>query len=237
MTILETGLSSVDEVFKDPTNKLIFINGEDKQGKTALALQIAINLRHTRKVVKYFSLELEATDLSLRALANATPFNIATIKTEKLSNEKLVQAMADLCKAKMYIDDNKDYSIKELTAWIEKEQQSNPAALIIIDQLELIKDSAGLLDENLFEIAYGLSELSKTLSCPLLVINSFSLKNLPNEGKDIFYTPRIPFVANVTLETEIKKDRILATHRGPSHQFIKTYSHAWNKESLRIDAL
>ena len=81
---ISTGISALDYFLKIEKGDFVIVGGRPSSGKTALTLQMAVNMAERYKVV-YFSLETSADKLYDRIIANKTTTDFAKIKRNELT--------------------------------------------------------------------------------------------------------------------------------------------------------
>lgn len=81
---ISTGIATLDYNLRIEKGDFIIVGGRPSSGKTALTLQMAVNMAERYKVV-YFSLETSADKLVDRLVANKTTIDFAKIKRNELT--------------------------------------------------------------------------------------------------------------------------------------------------------
>ena len=113
---------------------LIIIAGRPSMGKTALGLNIALNvIRDSKLPVLFFSLEMSKEQIMYRLLSIEANINQARLKSGKLYQDdwvKLNKIIKIMSKIPFFIDDTPDLSIQDI--------QSKIKTIIEISLLQMI---------------------------------------------------------------------------------------------------
>ena len=111
------GLDSLTQGFQN--SDLIVIAGRPSMGKTALSLNIALNIIQNYKIpVLFFSLEMAKEQIMYRLLSMETDISQMKLKSGRLIQEdwsKLNKIIKILAKFPFFIDDKSDLSIQDLS--------------------------------------------------------------------------------------------------------------------------
>lgn len=179
-----TGLKPIDDVILGLFNgQLIVLAARPKKGKSALALQIALNVNKTI----FFSLEMKARELYARILSAKTSIPSWKIETcnltgdEKTRIDNIRNNIKDKYSLKIF-DNINDYFdiVNNITKLLEHENKPN---LIVIDYLQLIRNAPG--DNQNLRIA-GITGTMKGLALkyniPILLISQLS-RDSEKQGK------------------------------------------------------
>ncbi len=169
--------------------ELIIIAGRPGMGKTALALNIALNAAGVRNVavknpgeeryhVGIFSLEMSDIQIGLRLLATIAGIDLQLIRKGAFSREefdKLLDAQVELSKAPIYIDTSSTLNITEMKAKARRLKEEKGLDLLIIDYLQLVR--APGVRERVNEIAAvsrAMKELAKELNIPVIALSQLN---------------------------------------------------------------
>ena len=179
-TTIQTGFKELDELtggFKK--GELILIGGRPKMGKTAFALNIALNTAlKGKKGAAVFSLEMSKGHLLRRMLCKEAEIDIQCITSGNMQQstfEKLVNAMIILSEAPIFIDDTGAVfeDIREKCRKLSAADKN--LSLVLIDYLQLLGSNG---KENRFQnestILKSLKILAKELDVPFVVLYQLS---------------------------------------------------------------
>jgi replicative DNA helicase len=151
-------------------------------GKTALGVQIAMNVAKLSRGVAYFSLEMPRASLTVRMVAEKLwtpdrPIPYVNIARGILSDDELRWARLAAEEMKdwpLIIDDSPGQSPAEIEARArvhaaQFERKGCPLALIILDHLHKIRDHRATSKvHELTEISGAIAEMAKRLNVPVL---------------------------------------------------------------------
>ena len=185
---LESGFPSLDSITQGfQKSDLIIIAGRPSMGKTALSLNIALNiLKHSRLPIVIFSLEMSKEQIMYRLLAMESNINSKKLKTGQLAENdwiKLNKIIKILSKLPLLIDDSPNLSIQDLRFKIKKiilEQKT--IGLIIIDYLQLLQGlnrQSTTRTEELSQITRALKNIAKEFNVPIISLSQLS-RNVEN---------------------------------------------------------
>lgn len=160
---------------------LVILAARPSVGKTALALNLAYNAaRKENKTVAIFSLEMPADLLTKRIIANQACVDFERIQTGHTSTTdkvKINQALEELSKTKIFIDDSSSPTILDIIAKSRKLQAAHPdLALIVVDYIGLINGGKKYpsKQEEIQAISRQLKGLAMELKVPVLVLCQLS---------------------------------------------------------------
>lgn len=160
--------------------ELIIIAGETSQGKTALAMNIAINAAvEYNKKVAVLTLEMTDRQLTARAMSVKSGINSKSLlqhKIEWLNWQTFHKSINSLINAKIFVDHvaNSDKSYIETT--IRNAVSKHQVDLVIIDYLQLIRNTKRNRStaDLVAEIANDMKALAKAIGKPIILISQLS---------------------------------------------------------------
>lgn len=172
---------------------LIILAGRPSMGKTALAINIALNtckaLHGTTKhdphtplpSVGFFSLEMSAEQLAARMIAMETGISSSKMRIGNLNNEefaKLVQGNKSLYELPFFIDDTPALSISALRTRARRLKRKHNMGFLVIDYLQLVRGSSKMAEssrvQEVSEITQGLKAIAKELNVPVMALSQLS---------------------------------------------------------------
>jgi len=158
---------------------LLILAARPSMGKTALAMNMALNAWHAGFSVGIFSLEMSAEQLVLRMLSSESHIPHQKIRNALVSSEEwmeLTNTAAVLAEADVFIDDTPALSIMELRAKARKLKAQHDVKLLVVDYLQLL--SSNNRHENrtqeISAISRALKALAKELGIPILALSQLS---------------------------------------------------------------
>jgi replicative DNA helicase len=185
---LSSGFYDLDSLIQGfQRSELIIIAGRPSMGKTALSLNIALNIvKNSKLPVLFFSLEMSKEQIMYRLLAMETNINQIRLKNGKLYQYdwlKLSKVMKVLAKLPFFVDDTSDLSIQGIRSNLKTILfEQNNIGLIIIDYLQLMQNSK-LKTENrvqeLSQITRSLKIMAREFNIPIIALSQLS-RNVEN---------------------------------------------------------
>ena len=166
---------------------LIIIAGRPSMGKTALALNISLNIIKNLKLpVLFFSLEMSKEQLIYRLLTNETEIPNSRLKTGNIYKDdwvKLNTTIKNLSSLPLFIDDSPNPSISDIKTKIKKiifEQST--IGLIVIDYLQLMENEKFKTEnrsQELSQITRSLKNIAREFNVPIIALSQLS-RNVEN---------------------------------------------------------
>ncbi|MCR4634541.1 MAG: replicative DNA helicase [Erysipelotrichaceae bacterium] len=159
---------------------LIIVAARPSMGKTALALNLAMNSASvTPGAVAIFSLEMPAEQVATRILAAKAKVEIHKLRTGTLNDEEWSRiniAAQELKKQNFYIDDTPGIKVSEMYAKARKLAQDEGLYMIVVDYIQLIQ-ATGKSDsrqQEVSEISRRLKAMARELSVPVIALSQLS---------------------------------------------------------------
>ncbi len=170
---------------------LVVLAARPSMGKTALALNIAMNaaVRH-RKTVGVFSLEMSKEQLVDRLFASMLGVDSWKLQRGKLDDsdfQNMGPIMDEMSKANIFIDDTSASSMPEFRTKARRLQMEHGLDLLIVDYLQLMSTGnsnyAGNRVQEVSEISRILKQVAKELHIPILALSQLSraVENRPDK--------------------------------------------------------
>lgn len=179
-----TGYRALDKITNGfQRGDLIILAARPSMGKTAFALNIALNAAQiSKQAVALFSLEMPAEQLITRMLSVKSRISGSTLRTGQINTNNewnaLNEAAADLKLAKIYIDDSPTIRVAEIFSKCRKLQTEHQLGLIVIDYIQLIssagKSNSDNRQQEVSEISRGLKALARELNVPVIALSQLS---------------------------------------------------------------
>ena len=184
------GITGVSTKFQDfdrltgglQRSDLILLAARPSMGKTALALNIAMNAALEKNIVAVFSLEMSKEQLGHRLLSSYSGINSQKLSTGNFDDDefnKLVDTLNRLVESKLFIDDTAGITVLELRSKARKIKNEYGLNLIVIDYLQLMqgnsrKGSDFNRQQEISEISRSLKALARELKVPILALSQLS---------------------------------------------------------------
>ncbi|MCI8498512.1 MAG: replicative DNA helicase [Bacilli bacterium] len=183
ITGLPTGFTDIDIMTSGlHENELIIIAARPAMGKTAFAINLAVNAAlSTPKAVAIFNLEMGAEQLAERMIGSVGGIDLKKLKTGDLSDkdwQKVNEAMSELGETNIYIEDTSGITVGDIRAKCRRLANSEKGlALVIIDYLQLIQGGAryaGNRQQEVSEISRSLKTMALELKVPVIALAQLS---------------------------------------------------------------
>lgn len=174
---ITTGLNKSD---------LIILAARPAMGKSALALNIAVNCcKQSMKEVVIFSLEMGKEQLVTRMLASESLVNNTSLRSGKISPEdwtKLAAGTESLQRLPIYLDDGAGINVPQMKA---KLRRMRNLGLVVIDYLQLMsspnKHTSRVTEVS--EITRQLKLMAKELNVPIIALSQLSRSSEKRDDK------------------------------------------------------
>jgi len=184
ITGMETGFYQLDERTSGfQPGDLVIIAGRPSMGKTALALNIAVNAAlRTNMAVGMFSLEMSRDVLVQRILCTEARVNLRDLRRGKISRQdwtRLTTALGPLSQAPLYVDDSAALPVLEIRAKARRLKSETNLGMVVVDYLQLIEGSREARNmasrqQEITEISRALKAMAKELGLPVVALSQLS---------------------------------------------------------------
>jgi replicative DNA helicase len=170
---------------------LVIIAGRPSMGKTAFAINLAINsckafydknktIGTPMPSVGVFSLEMSSEQLSTRMLSMYTSIDSSALRSGKVNEQHYNELRAQahmLSELPFFIDDTPALSISAIRTRARRLKRKHNLSVLFIDYLQLIRGSSNSSDNRVMEISeitQGLKALAKELDIPIIALSQLS---------------------------------------------------------------
>lgn len=187
---ISTGLIDLDKELSGFHNSdLVVIAARPSMGKTAFAINLAINACNSMKLknkeqekdksVGFFSLEMSSEQLATRILSIHTEINSSSLRTGHVTEEhynRLRREVIDLSSLPFLIDDTPALSIAAIRTRARKMKRKHNLGILFIDYLQLIRgiNKYDNRVNEISEITQGLKAIAKELNIPVIALSQLS---------------------------------------------------------------
>nr|YP_010536885.1 replication helicase subunit [Helicotheca tamesis]UYC30672.1 replication helicase subunit [Helicotheca tamesis] len=216
---------------------LTILAGRPSMGKTALSLNITLNIiKNYELPILFFSLEMSKEQLIYRLLANETNISQMRLRTGKLSkNEwlKLINKIKELSISPLFLDDTPNLSIQDIRSKIKTIIfEQNKIGLVVIDYLQLMQNSNFYTNNRVQELSYitrSLKSIAREFKVPLIVLSQLS-RNVESRIN------KRPILSDLRESGSIEQDAdlVLMLYRDSYYNFNEKESAALNSAELII---
>jgi len=254
ITGISTGFTDFDNITSGLQHSdFIIVAGRPSMGKTALALNIALNAALVDKVgVAIFSLEMSSLQLGIRLLGCDAMIDAWKLRKGALQDDdylRLTDSANRLSELPIYIDDSSGLSSLEIKAKARRLKKKHNISLVIIDYLQLMQSKKAVESRQLeiSDISRSLKALAKDLDIPVLAVSQLNRKveDRPNkrplladlresgaieQDADLILFIYREELYNRTEENKGKAEIIVAKHRnGPTGLVNLTFREKYTK--------
>ena len=181
VTGITTGFKDLNKTINGlQRTDLILLAARPAMGKTAFSLNLVQNAALKGDAsVAVFSLEMSKEQLVQRMLSAQSNVELSKIKTGTLGESdwpRIIDGMAVLSEAKIFIDDTPGIKISEIRSKCRRLKMEKGLDLILIDYLQLMEGEGK--NENrqqeIAKISRSLKILAKELDCPVVALSQLS---------------------------------------------------------------
>jgi replicative DNA helicase len=185
---LSSGFYDLDSLTQGFQNSdLIIIAGRPSMGKTALSLNIALNIiKNASLPVLFFSLEMSKKQIMYRLLSMESEISQMRLRSGKLSQPdwfKLTKIIKVVSKLPFFIDDTSDLCIQDIKSRLKTIIfEQTQVGLIIIDYLQLMQNSKSRMEnrvQELSQITRSLKIIAREFNIPIIALSQLS-RNVEN---------------------------------------------------------
>lgn len=180
LTGLTTGYDDLDRMTSGlQRSDLILLAARPSMGKTALALNIAMNSVKSGASVALFSLEMSKEQYVQRIISMESMVESNKLRTGNLDDEdwtRLISTMSTISNYNVFIDDTASISVFELMSKCRRLKIEKGLDLIVIDYLQLMSDGTNSTNrqQEISNISRGLKALAREMDCPVVALSQLS---------------------------------------------------------------
>lgn len=176
-----TGIDEFDYVTGGLHNgELSIEGGRPSDGKTAVAIQIAINAAQAGKHVCFFSLEMTGLQTMNRIFAGHAGVDANRLRIEGLTScdlTRMEQLTGNLHKLPLYFDYSSGNSVQNLRAQAILQHRKGQCDLVVVDYLHLLEvrpQRGETLEQLIARNIRALKQLAIEINCPVLVLSQMN---------------------------------------------------------------
>lgn len=170
-----SGMENIDNILHGFKSKYYVLAGRPGTGKTALALNVAIEAVRDKPVL-IFELEMPDEEIGIRKLAS-----IASINTRELENghikdgrdwDKIMSACGRLSELDIFIDDSPNQTDLDIWTAAKRHKAKHGLGMIIVDYLQLVKSAKKFnkRQDEIEEISRNFKKMCKDVDVPVLAL-------------------------------------------------------------------
>lgn len=182
VTGVTTGFPELDKRTSGlQSSDLIIIAARPSMGKTAFALNLALNAATAGKKVAFFSLEMSTQQLEARLISICSRINLSKLRQPHFLTDDdwhALYAAADKLNCELFIDDTPALRTLDMRAKARRMKSRSGLDLIVVDYLQLMRPSRPLNSRELeiSEISRTLKALAKELDIPVVALSQLNRK-------------------------------------------------------------
>ena len=201
---------------------LIIVAGRPSIGKTALGLNIALNIiKNSKLPILFFSLEMSKEQIMYRLLSIESNINQSRLRSGKLYQDdwiKITKIIRIMAKLPIFIDDTPHLSIQDIQSKIKTIIfEQSKIGLIIIDYLQLMQNSKSKSENRAQELSHitrMLKNIAREFQIPIIALSQLS-RNVENR------VDKKPILADLRDSGSIEQDAdlVLMLYRNNSYSF------------------
>ncbi len=167
---------------------LIILAARPAMGKTAFLLHTAKAAAKSGVPVCLFSLEMSDVSLVNRMILSIADVDSEKFKSGYVSNEeylKIQEAMRELSKLPIYIDDNASASMGYIRAKCRLLKKQRKCGMVFVDYLQLADgdEKSGSREQEVSKMSRMAKKIAKELEVPFMLLSQLSRKSEDREGK------------------------------------------------------
>lgn len=172
--IIQTGVEKLDKQLWLEQGMYVILAGNPSDGKTLLALQMAMEMAKSKKV-GFFSFETSNKKLLRRMVPNRTGVSASKLRAKALNREdyvRMVRAQADLCALTLDRVEASGYSVADIRALTAAKGYE----VVFVDYLQIVRpDNPRDPDVRQLQlISRQLHEMAQSLGVLVVALSQFS---------------------------------------------------------------
>lgn len=181
VTGIGSGFKELDKLTSGFHNSdLVIIAARPSMGKTAFALNIAMNASlFQRKKVLIFNLEMSNSQIFQRFIAAGSHVSLSKLKNGFLDEEewgRVGLTTGRLAESGIFVADTPSITVMEIRALARRLKSTHGLDMIIIDYMQLIKGGRGSdnRQQEISDISRALKGLARELDIPIISLSQLS---------------------------------------------------------------
>lgn len=181
---VNTGFPSLDRMLMGlRPGQMLVVGARPGVGKTAFALNLALNAAADGSTVALFSLEMSKMEIAQRLLASeASSVNLAQIRSGRIPHDAwddVLSATNRVSCLDILIDDTPGTTVTEIRTKARRMLHNKERAVVIVDYLQLLSPPAvGRRSDSrateVSEMSRGLKIMAKELGCPVVALSQLN---------------------------------------------------------------
>ena len=224
---LTTGYRIFDSYYLLRPGTLTVIAAFTSVGKSALAMNIAVNVAKRGTPVAYYSLEMGKAELASRALSKDVESPASAILNEHLPEANMhyyMQAAENYRSLPIYIDERSTVSFDRTVRSIRTISKTRKVRLAVIDYLQIYTQTSDNVEASLGQMARQAKNVAKETGIALILLSQLNRSGLH---------PSINMMRG-SGQIEESADNIVLIDRPEAYpdNKVKSYEGTFDKESI-----
>lgn len=176
---ISTGFTDLDKATGGlRAGELTIIAARPAMGKSAFALDIAMNVALQGYTTLIFSLEMSPEEIGERVFIQSSFIDGYQIRSGKVQPEtwdKISNALYKVSNMPLYVDGNVDTTINEMRAVCRQFKRHHDLKLVIVDYLQLMESgNSENRQEEISKISRNLKKLARNLDIPVIALSQLN---------------------------------------------------------------
>lgn len=243
ITGISSGFVEIDNITHGWQNSdLIILAARPSVGKTALALNFALNAAKLKVPVAFFSLEMSAGQLTDRTLSCESEIHLDRIMNGRMDDAMMnglyTKGLQPLSSTKLFIDDTPALNVFELRGKLRRLKRKHNIGIAFIDYLQLM---SGVNDgerrnreQEISFISRSLKGVAKELNIPIIALSQLNRSTETRKGDN-----KMPQLSDLRESGAIEQDAdmVMAMYRPEYYDETSNEMGESTKGETRIDIL
>jgi replicative DNA helicase len=203
---IQTGFRSLQKYVHLVPGNVMIVAGRTSMGKTALALDIALNVCQQGKTVAFFSYEMTGHEIMDRIVAGRLGVSTRVLQQGKLDDAlyaRLGKTLDEINGHSLFVDNNPDRSLDMFVSRARRMKLEHGLDLLVLDYLQLLYTTAKFAQQSRVQmvshVSNTLKSLAMELNCPIIALAQLSRKTEDRPNKR-------PQLADLRESGEIEQD-------------------------------
>ena len=182
---ISSGFPALDNLLNGGMHRsdMIVLAARPSIGKSALALNIALNAAKEKHTVVVFSLEMGIEQVAMRLIASESQVSMSNLRSRKVNTaqqKQMLLSVATLSALSLYVDDTPFQSVSEMRGKLRRLQLqlSGGIDFVVVDYMQLIEGNQsgrpGNRTQEVTEISRHLKGMARDLNVPVLALSQLS---------------------------------------------------------------
>ena len=157
--------------------ELFILGARPSMGKSALALQCALNIARNNVSVMFLSIEMSAPMVTQRLLSLMTGINSKRLQNkvmDEYERRQISSARADLLSTNMFITADNRIDVHKIRAKATRLKREHNLQIIFVDYLQMIEAKGDNRTREIGVISRGLKSIAKELNVCVVALSSLS---------------------------------------------------------------